>query len=121
MIGAAALAAAPTAAAKSYSLDVDNVTLKKPGVLVDVNYTCDDGDVNWLIVNVTELGKSSGGAFGGASVNKVTCDHESHKARVYVDPVKGQFAKGSKVRATVSYFSTDSGLSGWVRDMVKDL
>ncbi|WP_372409557.1 hypothetical protein [Streptomyces luteireticuli] len=111
MIGATALAVAPTASAKAYSLSAGKVALKKPGVEVDVTYSCDAGSKDWLVAGAVNV-NHPWGVEGSVIVkgDKLVCDYETHKMKVFVPPiVDQQFNKGDKVEVTLVYFDSENG------------
>ncbi|WP_424888543.1 hypothetical protein [Streptomyces sp. XH2] len=114
VIGAGALATAPSAAAKANLLTIDKVALDEPGLHVDVTYSCDPGMNHQLVANAAKLGTSAHDeavAAGTIKVGKLVCDYNSHAARVALRPATGShFAKGDRVKVTVFYFD-DEGFS----------
>ncbi|MFE5872695.1 hypothetical protein ACFQ6V_29130 [Streptomyces roseifaciens] len=114
VIGAGALATAPSAAAKANLLEIGKVALHEPGLQADVTYSCDPGMNHQLVANAVKLGTSGHDesvAAGTIKVDKLTCDYESHAARVSLRPATGShFAKGDQVKVTVFYFD-DEGFS----------
>ncbi|MEV5377445.1 MULTISPECIES: hypothetical protein [Streptomyces] len=111
VIGAGALATAPSAAAKANLLAIDKVALHAPGLQVDVTYSCDPGMNHQLVANASKLGTSAhddSDAAGTIKVDKLVCDYNSHAARVSLRPSAGShFAKGDQVKVTVFYFDND--------------
>ncbi|WP_171167808.1 hypothetical protein [Streptomyces sp. I05A-00742] len=116
LLGAGALATAPSAAAKNYSLAIDKVALKAPGVLVDITYSCDEGSVNWVVANADELpdqGHNETNAAGILKTDKLVCDYNTHTARMYLTTGGvGAFEKGDKVKVSLHYFDPNDGFSG---------
>ncbi|MFH8788574.1 hypothetical protein [Streptomyces roseoverticillatus] len=114
VIGAGALATAPSAAAKANLLAIDKVALHEPGLQVDVTYSCDPGMNHQLVANAAKLGTSAHDesvAAGTIKVGKLVCDYNSHAVRVPLRTAVGShFAKGDRVKVTVFYFD-DEGFS----------
>ncbi|MEV4926150.1 hypothetical protein [Streptomyces roseoverticillatus] len=114
VIGAGALATAPSAAAKANLLAINKVALHEPGLQVDVTYSCDPGMNHQLVANAAKLGTSAHDesvAAGTIKVDKLVCDYNSHVARVPLRAAVGShFAKGDQVKVTVFYFD-DEGFS----------
>ncbi|MCF3101268.1 hypothetical protein IPZ58_06710 [Streptomyces roseoverticillatus] len=114
VIGAGALATAPSAAAKANLLTINKVALHEPGLQVDVTYSCDTGMNHQLVANAAKLGTSAHDeavAAGTIKVDKLVCDYNSHTARVTLRPsASSHFAKGDQVKVTVFYFD-DEGFS----------
>ncbi|MGK5546604.1 hypothetical protein ACSNOH_18015 [Streptomyces sp. URMC 127] len=111
VIGAGALATAPSAAAKANLLSIGKVALQEPGLQVDVTYSCDPGMNHQLVANAAKLGTSAHDesvAAGTIKNGKLVCDYNSHAARVSLRPAAGShFAKGDRVKVTVFYFDED--------------
>ncbi|GAA2909550.1 hypothetical protein GCM10020221_01940 [Streptomyces thioluteus] len=110
VIGAVAVGLAPVAAAKSYAVTIDKVALKSPGLAVEFTYSCDAGSRDWLVANATDVSINAG-ATGSAIVktDKLVCDYNSHKTRVYLPPINGEFFKGSKAKVVLYYFDPETG------------
>ncbi|MFF7725223.1 hypothetical protein [Streptomyces sp. NPDC008001] len=111
VIGAGALATAPSAAAKANLLSIGRVALQEPGLRADVTYSCDPGMNHQLVANAVKLGSTGHDesiAAGTIKTDKLTCDYDSHAARVTLRPATGaHFAKGDRVKVTVFYFDND--------------
>ncbi|EME97609.1 hypothetical protein J7W19_07410 [Streptomyces mobaraensis NBRC 13819 = DSM 40847] len=117
LLGGGALATAPSAAAKNYSLSFDKVALAAPGVTVDVTYSCDEGSQQWIVANADELpkpGHNEVSAAGILKTDKLVCDYNTHTARMQLTTGGvGAFAKGSKVKVSLHYFDPNDGFSGF--------
>lgn len=111
LIGAGALATAPSAAAKANLLTIDKVSLHTPGVQVKVTYSCDAGIDHELVANATTLNHSPHDqsiAAGTIKRDQLVCDYNDHVALVTMRPAAGShFDKGDKVKVTVFYFDND--------------
>ncbi|TJZ44570.1 hypothetical protein FCH28_30025 [Streptomyces piniterrae] len=111
LAGAGVLAAAPSAVAKANLLAIDKVSLREPGLQVNVTYSCDTGINHQLVANATKLnptGHDESTAAGTIKADKLACDYNSHAAKVALRPSAGShFAKGDKVKVTVFYFDND--------------
>lgn len=111
LVGAGALAAAPSAAAKANLLTIDKVSLHESGLRANVTYSCDPGMNHQLVANATKLnqtGHDESIAAGTIKNAKLTCDYDSHTAQVSLRTAVGShFAKGDKVQVAVFYFDED--------------
>lgn len=111
LIGAGALATAPSAAAKANLLSIEKVSLRAPGLQVKVTYSCDVGMDNELVANAKTLNHSSHDqsiAAGTVKKDQLVCDYNDHVALVTMRPAAGShFDKGDKVEVTVFYFDND--------------
>ncbi|MER6735649.1 hypothetical protein [Streptomyces puniciscabiei] len=110
LIGAGALATAPSAAAKADVLSIDKVSLHTPGLQVKVTYSCDAGSDHELVANATTLNPTRDQSIAAGTVkkNKLVCDFRDHVALVTMRPAAGShFDKGDKVKVTVFYFDND--------------
>lgn len=111
LVGAGALAAAPSAAAKANLLTINKVSLHETGLQANVTYSCDTGMNHQLVANATKLnptGHDESIAAGTIKSARLTCDYDSHKAQVTLRPAAGShFAKGDKVKLAVFYFDED--------------
>src|SRR5689334_5307389 len=108
VIGAGALATAPSAAAKANVLTIDRVSFHNPDVRVKVTYSCDPGLGTELVANATALkpGSAKGGVAAGiVKPNKLVCDYADHTTTVTLRAINGShFAKGDKVKVALYYF-----------------
>ncbi|GAA3074350.1 hypothetical protein [Streptomyces glomeratus] len=115
VVGAGALATAPSAAAKANELTINSVSLHDANVQVQVTYSCDPGLGQELVANATTLDSDSpdGGAAAGIVKNdKLVCDYSNHIANVTLHTAYGtHFAKGDKVKVAVYYFDNDGYVS----------
>ncbi|MEU6366658.1 hypothetical protein ABZ876_13220 [Streptomyces sp. NPDC046931] len=115
VIGAGALATAPSAAAKANELTITNVSLRDSSVQVQVTYSCDPGLGQELVANATALGSDSpdgGVAAGIVKQDKLVCDYSNHIAKVTLRTAHDtHFAKGDKVKVAVYYFDNDGYVS----------
>ncbi|WP_225101822.1 hypothetical protein [Streptomyces sp. CoH27] len=111
LIGAGALATAPSATAKANLLSIDKVSLHTPGLQVKVTYSCDIGMDHELVANATTLNHSPHDqsiAAGTVKKDHLVCDYNDHVALVTLRPAAGShFDKGDKVKVTVFYFDND--------------
>lgn len=111
LLGAGALATAPSAAAKANLLSIDKVSRHAPGLQVKVTYSCDVGIDHQLVANATTLNHSSHDqsiAAGTVKKDQLVCDYNDHAALVTLRPAAGShFDKGDKVQVTVFYFDND--------------
>ncbi|MEU5636712.1 hypothetical protein ACIA8I_34495 [Streptomyces rishiriensis] len=111
LIGAGALATAPSAAAKANLLTIDTVSQHTPGLQVKVTYSCDVGMDHELVANATTLNHSPHDqsiAAGTVKKDKLVCDYNDHVALVTLRPAAGShFDKGDKVKVSVFYFDND--------------
>ena len=112
LIGAGALATAPSAAAKANLLTIDKVSLHTPGLQVKVTYSCDVGMDHELVANATTLNHSPHDqsiAAGTVKKDHLVCDYNNHVALVTLRPgaAGDHFDKGDKVKVTVFYFDND--------------
>ncbi|MGW1378862.1 hypothetical protein ACWD6P_31980 [Streptomyces sp. NPDC002446] len=111
LVGAGALAAAPSAAAKANLLAIGKVSLHESGLRADVTYSCDPGLNHQLVANATKVnqtGHDESIAAGTIKSAKLTCDYNSHAAQVSLRAAAGShFAKGDKVKISVFYFDED--------------
>ncbi|MFE1776760.1 hypothetical protein [Streptomyces sp. NPDC059008] len=111
LIGAGALAAAPSAVAKANLLTIGKVSLQESGLRANVTYSCDPGMNHQLVANATKVGATGHDesiAAGTIKSAKLTCDYDSHAAQVSLRPAVGShFAKGDKVKVGVFYFDED--------------
>ncbi|MGK5730761.1 hypothetical protein [Streptomyces sp. URMC 124] len=111
LVGAGALATAPSAAAKANVLAIGKVALQEPGLQVNVTYSCDTGMKHQLVANAAKTGGTGHDqsiAAGTIKADKLVCDYADHAARVTLRPATGShFAKGDRVKVTVFYFDED--------------
>ncbi|GHE04474.1 hypothetical protein [Streptomyces alanosinicus] len=111
LIGAGAVATAPSAAAKANLLSIDSVSRHTPGLQVKVTYSCDVGMDHELVANATTLNHSPHDqsiAAGTVKKDRLVCDYHDHVALVTLRPAAGShFDKGDKVEVTVFYFDND--------------
>ncbi|MEU9503088.1 hypothetical protein [Streptomyces sp. NPDC048196] len=111
LLGAGALAAAPSAAAKANLLTINKVTLHQPGLQAKVTYSCDEGINHQLVANATKLnttGHEESIAAGTIKKAHLVCDYADHTAQITLRPAVGShFAKGDKVKLSVFYFDED--------------
>ncbi|MCE4945819.1 hypothetical protein ACFCXR_09010 [Streptomyces noursei] len=109
LVGAGALATAPTAAAKANLIAVDKVSLDAPGLRVDVTYSCDPGMNHQLVANAEQLTSSKLAARGAGTlkVDKLVCDYADHTAQVHLRAAAEGFTEGDTVKVTVFYFDDD--------------
>ena len=107
LIGAGALATAPSAAAKANLLNIDKVSRHTPGLQVKVTYSCDVGMDHQLVANATTLNHPHDQSIAAGTVkkDKLVCDYDDHVALVTLRPAAGaHFDKGDEVKVTVFYF-----------------
>ncbi|GGX98122.1 hypothetical protein [Streptomyces hiroshimensis] len=111
LIGAGALATAPSAAAKANVLTIGKVALQEPGIQVNVTYSCDPGLNHQLVANAAKIGGTGHDesiAAGTLKAGKLVCDYADHAARVTLRPATGSyFGRGERVKVTVFYFDED--------------
>ncbi|MFE9449532.1 hypothetical protein [Streptomyces sp. NPDC006739] len=109
---AGGVATAPTAAAKANLLDITKVSLAKPGLRLDIKYSCDTG-VDMQMVGyaskVTDSPTGKRNATGAIDASKVTCDFVSRSVQMNLRPAGSGFAKGDKVKVTVFYWDENGG------------
>ncbi|MCC3770064.1 hypothetical protein [Streptomyces sp. UNOC14_S4] len=126
LAGAGALITAPSASAKAYDLAFDKLTLRSTNNLqAQVTYSCDEGNTYLLVVNATKLNVTGHEESNAAAVLKpaqLTCDYGKHTAKpdLNIDP-GSHFAKGDRVRVTVTYFDADLGFYRFKQDTVVTL
>ncbi|GAA5075579.1 hypothetical protein [Streptomyces similanensis] len=111
LVGAGALATAPSAAAKANLLSIGKVSRSSGGLQVKVTYSCDVGMDHELVANATTLNHSSHDqsiAAGTVKKDHLVCDYKNHAALVTMRPAaSAHFDKGDKVKVTVFYFDND--------------
>ncbi|MEU9121135.1 hypothetical protein AB0C96_14995 [Streptomyces sp. NPDC048506] len=111
LVGAGALATAPSAAAKANVLTLTKVSLHAPGLRANVTYSCDPGMNHELVANATALdrpGHDESIAAGTVKKAQLVCDYKDHTTQVTLRPAAGShFAKGDKVKVAVFYFDED--------------
>lgn len=101
------LATAPTAAAKANLLAITKVSLAKPGLQLDIKYSCDTGvdlQIAGYASKVTESAAGKRNATGAIDASKVTCDFVSRTVQMKLRPAGNAFVKGDKVKVTVFYW-----------------
>ncbi|MFD8390884.1 hypothetical protein ACFV2N_17180 [Streptomyces sp. NPDC059680] len=104
---AGTLATAPTAAAKANLLDITKVSLDKPGLQLDIKYSCDTGvdlQIAGYASKVTASAGEKRNATGTIEASKVTCDFVSRTVQMKLRPVGNGFVAGDKVKVTVFYW-----------------
>ncbi|MFC5720522.1 hypothetical protein ACFP1Z_10150 [Streptomyces gamaensis] len=111
LIGAGALATAPSAAAKANLLHIEKVSLQNSALQVKVTYSCDTGVNHQLVANATTVRPDVHGqavAAGTIKAEKLSCDYNDHTVVLPLRTAVGSdFAKGEKVKVTVFYFDND--------------
>ncbi|MFI1436788.1 hypothetical protein [Streptomyces lydicus] len=113
LIGAGALATAPSAAAKANLLTINKVSLHASGLQASVKYSCDTGMHHQLVANATSVESDHEESIAAGTIKsaKLTCDYADHTAQVKLRTATGShFAKGDTVKLTVFYFD-DEGFS----------
>ncbi|MGW7020302.1 hypothetical protein ACWGGS_13280 [Streptomyces decoyicus] len=111
LVGAGALAAAPSAVAKANLLAINKVAMHAPDLQVKVTYSCDPGMNHQLVANAMKIdqpGPEEPVAAGTIKTDKLTCDYNSHAAQITLHTALGShFDKGEKVKVAVFYFDND--------------
>ncbi|MER6029776.1 hypothetical protein [Streptomyces sp. NPDC001851] len=112
LASAGALTVATPASAAAYDIAFDNVSLQKSGRLqTQITYSCDVGNDEQLVVNVTKLNTTSheeSVAAGTIKPDKLVCDYNKHTAKLDLrNAPSSLFAKGDKVKVTLFYFDND--------------
>ncbi|OKH97655.1 hypothetical protein A6A06_31165 [Streptomyces sp. CB02923] len=117
VLGGAALAMAPTAAAKANVVSIDKVTLDGQRLSVNLGYSCDTGYTFGLAGKVTKAdGKADpvSTATGTVPAGEITCDYKTRALRLNLEQAPGShFAPGDDVKVTVDFTEENGpGLSG---------
>ncbi|MEJ8652227.1 hypothetical protein WKI65_30105 [Streptomyces sp. MS1.AVA.3] len=110
LVGAGALAAAPSAVAKANVLTINKVAMRAPDIQVKVTYSCDPGMNHQLVANAIEInqpGPEEPVAAGIIKTDKLTCDYDNHAAQITMRTLGTPFDKGEKVKVAVFYFDDD--------------
>lgn len=107
VLGGAALAMAPGAAAKANLISIERAQLRGDALSVTVKYSCDTG-LQWqLVTKMTKVGEEKGAtslATATVPANKIICDYETRVLKVKLKPTAGShFAKGDEVKVTANY------------------
>ncbi|MFH8752227.1 hypothetical protein ACH4GK_10400 [Streptomyces rimosus] len=104
VLGGAALATAPTAAAKANHIWIDRAQLRGGTLSVTVKYSCDPGSEYQLITKMTKADKPGNVANGTVPTNKLVCDAYTRVLKVNLKPAAGShFKKGDEVKVTADY------------------
>ncbi|WP_030021654.1 hypothetical protein [Streptomyces monomycini] len=117
VLGGAALATAPAAAAKANVISIDRVTLDGQQLSVHLGYSCDTG-YTWGLTGkaVTTDGPAgpASSATGTVAVGALTCDYRSRALKLDLTPAAGaHFAAGDDVKVTVAFTEENGpGLEG---------
>lgn len=101
------VATASTAAAKADLLNITKVSLDKPGLKLDIKYSCDTGvdlQIAGYASKVTESAAAKRNATGAIDASKVTCDFVSRTVQMKLRPAGNGFVEGDKVKVTVFYW-----------------
>ncbi|MEU2789279.1 hypothetical protein [Streptomyces sp. NPDC007100] len=111
VLGGAALATAPTAAAKANVISIERAQLRGGALSVTVKYSCDTG-LSWrLVTKMTKVDqKADPTSVAKATVpaNKIICDYQDRVLNVKLQPAKGShFVKGDEVKVAATYFAAD--------------
>ncbi|MFH8403695.1 hypothetical protein ACH4FX_02825 [Streptomyces sp. NPDC018019] len=107
VLGGAALATAPTAAAKANLISIERAQLRGGELSMTVKYSCDTG-LSWRLVGKmtkVDQGKDPKSvAAGEVAADKIICDYSDRILKVKLRPAKGShFVKGDEVRVTANY------------------
>lgn len=116
VLGGAALATAPAAAAKANVISIDKVTLDGQQLSVHLGYSCDTGYTWGLSGKAVRTGGQSGpaSATGTVATGALTCDYRSRALKLNLTQAAGaHFAAGDEVKVTVDFTEENGpGLEG---------
>lgn len=104
---AGTVATMPTASAKANLLDITKVSLDKPGLRLDIKYSCDTGVDLQIAGYASKVGATAAGkrnAAGTIEASTITCDFATRTVQMKLRPVRNGFVKGDKVKVTVFYW-----------------
>ncbi|WP_206507436.1 hypothetical protein [Streptomyces chrestomyceticus] len=117
VLGGAALATAPAAAAKANVISIDQVTYDGQRLSVHLGYSCDTG-YTWGLSGkaVTTDGQAgpASSAAGTVAIGDLTCDYRTRALKLDLTQAAGaHFAAGDQVKVTVDFTEENGpGLEG---------
>ncbi|MEU7153051.1 hypothetical protein AB0B15_34310 [Streptomyces sp. NPDC045456] len=116
VLGGAALATAPAAAAKANVISIDKVTLDGQQLSVHLGYSCDTGYTWGLSGKAVKTDGQAGpaSATGIVATGTLTCDYRSRALKLSLTQAAGaHFAAGDEVKVTVDFTEENGpGLEG---------
>ncbi|MFH8349450.1 hypothetical protein [Streptomyces sp. NPDC018045] len=117
VLGGAALATAPAAAAKANLVSIDKVTLSGQHLSVALGYSCDTGYTFGLTGKVTKADEKAdpvSSATGAVPAGEITCDYGTRALKLNLAQAPGShFAPGDDVKVTVDFTEENGpGLPG---------
>ncbi|MEV5597270.1 hypothetical protein [Streptomyces sp. NPDC052496] len=107
VLGGAALATAPTAAAKANVISIERAQLRAGALSVTVKYSCDTG-LAWNLVSkmskVDQEEDPTSLATATVASDKIICDYQTRVLKLKLQPTKGShFVKGDEVKVSADY------------------
>ncbi|GCD45341.1 hypothetical protein [Streptomyces paromomycinus] len=114
VLGGAALATAPAAAAKANVISIDQVTLDGQRLSVHLGYSCDTGYTWGLSGKAVKTDGPAASASGTVAGGDLTCDYRSRSLKLDLTQAAGaHFAAGDEVKVTVDFTEENGpGLEG---------
>ncbi|MFD7666549.1 hypothetical protein [Streptomyces sp. NPDC059788] len=107
VLGGAALATAPTAAAKANLISIERAQLRGDALSVTVKYSCDTGLSFRMVSKMTKVDQeedATSAATATVPADKITCDYQDRILKLKLQPTPGShFVKGDEVEVTVGY------------------